>query len=250
LANNFNAPKAVTVAAVLYVLRSMIDDEIPLNAGCLENVEIIVPMGSMLNPTIGAAVVAGNVETSMCITNALFGAFGVMASSQPTMNNLTFGNAKHQYYETIAGGSGAGGLFDEVGQPVGGFNGTSMVQTHMTNSRLTDPEVLEKRFPVLLESFSIRLNSGGSGKFTGGLGGVRRIRFLEEMTLSILSNGRIFPAFGLNGGQNGAPGENWIVRASGTRQTLKHNDQIQVYEGDVIEIHTPGGGEFGLSDVS
>jgi 5-oxoprolinase (ATP-hydrolysing) len=250
LPNNFNAPKAVTVAAVLYVLRSMIDDEIPLNAGCLENVSIIVPKGSMLNPSSGAAVVAGNVETSMCITNALFGAFGVMASSQPTMNNLTFGNSKHQYYETIAGGSGAGGYFDQIGQNYGGFNGTSMVQTHMTNSRLTDPEVLEKRFPVILESFAVRPNSGGIGKYSGGDGGVRKIRFLEEMTLSILSNGRIFPAFGMSGGQHGAPGENWIVRANGERESLNHNDQIHVNEGDIIEIHTPGGGGFGQLDVS
>ena len=245
--NNFNAPKAVSVAAVLYVLRSLIDDEIPLNAGCLEPIEIRVPLGSMLNPLPGAAVVAGNVETSMCITNALFGALGVQASSQPTMNNLTFGNTQYQYYETIAGGSGAGGVWSSSGQYLGGFAGTSMVQTHMTNSRLTDPEVLESRFPVLLEEFSVRTGSGGSGQFKGGDGGVRTIKFLEEMTLSILSNGRIHPAFGAQGGGSGLPGENIVHRSNGEIERLDHSDQTQMKTGDRIEIKTPGGGGFGKS---
>ena len=165
LPNNFNAPRAITVAAVLYVFRSLVEDEIPLNAGCLKPLAIIVPEGCMLDPQPPAAVVAGNVETSTCVTNALYGALRVMAASQCTMNNFTFGNARHQYYETIAGGSGAGP----------GFDGTSVVQTHMTNSRLTDPEVLEFRFPVRLESYEIRAHSGGAGRWRGGDGGVRRI---------------------------------------------------------------------------
>jgi 5-oxoprolinase (ATP-hydrolysing) len=169
LPNNFNAPKAVTMAAVLYVFRTLVDDDIPLNAGCLKPLHVVVPEGCMLNPRSPAAVVAGNVETSMCVTNALYGALGVMAASQCTMNNFTFGNATHQYYETISGGSGAGP----------GLPGTSVVQTHMTNSRLTDPEVLEFRFPVRLDSYAIRAGSGGAGQWRGGDGGVRRVRFLE-----------------------------------------------------------------------
>ncbi|MFN5164120.1 MAG: hydantoinase B/oxoprolinase family protein, partial [Pseudomonadota bacterium] len=177
LPNNFNAPKAVTMAAVLYVFRTLVDDDIPLNAGCLKPLEVIVPEGCMLNPRPPAAVVAGNVETSMCITNALYGALGVMAASQCTMNNFTFGDAVHQYYETVSGGSGAGLLTDAQGRPTGGFDGTSVVQTHMTNSRLTDPEVLEFRFPVRLDSYAIRRGSGGAGRWRGGDGGVRRVRF-------------------------------------------------------------------------
>ena len=194
------------MAAVLYVFRTLVDDDIPLNAGCLKPLQVIIPPGSMLNPNPPASVVAGNVETSTCITNALFGALGVMAGSQPTMNNFTFGNARHQYYETISGGSGAGGVFDAAGVLTGGFNGTSVVQTHMTNSRLTDPEVLEFRFPVRLDSYDIRQGSGGAGRWTGGNGGVRRVRFLEAMTASILSNGRVHPAFGLAGGEAGSAG--------------------------------------------
>src|SRR3954463_629010 len=167
------------MAAVLYVFRTLVDDDIPLNAGCLKPLEVVIPEGCMLRPRYPAAVVAGNVETSQCITDALYGALGVLAASQGTMNNFTFGNARHQYYETIAGGSGAGPDFD----------GTSVVQTHMTNSRLTDPEVLEFRFPVRLESYQIRQGSGGTGKHKGGDGGVRKVRFLEKMTASILSNG-------------------------------------------------------------
>src|SRR5262249_38921564 len=194
--NNFNAPTAVCMAAVLYVFRTLVDDEIPLNAGCLKPLKVIIPPHSMLNPDPPASVVAGNVETSTCITNALYGALGVMAASQCTMNNFTFGNAKYQYYETISGGSGAGE----------GFDGTSVVQTHMTNSRLTDPEVLEFRFPVRLESYGIRQGSGGEGRHRGGDGGVRRVRFLERMTASILSNGREQGAFGLAGGGAGQVG--------------------------------------------
>jgi len=178
LSNNFNAPKAVCVAAVLYVFRTLVDDDIPLNAGCLKPLKIIVAEGSMLNPLPPASVVAGTVETSSCITNALFGALGVMAGSQPTMNNFTFGNQRYQYYETIAGGSAAGGRFDAHGELIGGFDGTSVVQTHMTNSRMTDPEVLEFRFPVRLESYALRQGSGGAGRYKGGDGGIRRVRIL------------------------------------------------------------------------
>jgi 5-oxoprolinase (ATP-hydrolysing) len=189
----------------------------------------------MLNPRPPGAVVAGNVETSTCITNALYGALGVMAASQCTMNNFTFGNARHQYYETIAGGSGAGE----------GFAGTSVVQTHMTNSRLTDPEVLEFRFPVRVESFEIRAGSGGGGRWRGGDGGVRAIRFLEPMTAAILSNGRREGAFGMAGGGAGAPGMNRIVRADGSESILRAVDQAQMYAGDVFVISTPGGGGYG-----
>jgi 5-oxoprolinase (ATP-hydrolysing) len=233
--NNFNAPTAVCMAAVLYVFRTLVDDDIPLNAGCLKPLQVIIPPGCMLNPNPPASVVAGNVETSTCITNALYGALGVMAGGQPTMNNFTFGNARHQYYETISGGSGAGE----------GFDGTSVVQTHMTNSRLTDPEVLEFRFPVRLESYEIRKDSGGAGRWRGGDGGVRRVRFLEPMTASILSNGRMHPAFGMAGGAPGAPGINRVVRADGRTEDLKHIGQAEMAVGDVFEIHTPGGGGFG-----
>ncbi|MBS4038083.1 MAG: hydantoinase B/oxoprolinase family protein [Hydrogenophaga sp.] len=234
-ANNFNAPTAVCMAAVLYAFRTLVDDDIPLNAGCLKPLEVIIPPGCMLNPNPPASVVAGNVETSTCITNALFGALGVMAGSQPTMNNFTFGDASHQYYETISGGSGAGD----------GYAGTAVVQTHMTNSRLTDPEILEFRFPVLLESYEIRRGSGGQGRWNGGEGGVRRIRFRQPMTASILSNGRVHPAFGLAGGSPGAPGINRVVRADGTVETLGHIAQVEMQPGDVFEIHTPGGGGYG-----
>ena len=235
LSNNFNAPKAVTMAAVLYVFRTLVDDDIPLNAGCMKPLHVIVPDGCMLNPRPPAAVVAGNVETSMCVTNALYGALGLMAASQCTMNNFTFGNAQHQYYETISGGSGAGP----------GFAGTSVVQTHMTNSRLTDPEVLEFRFPVLLESYALRSGSGGAGQWRGGDGGVRRVRFLEAMTASMLSNGRVVPAFGMAGGGAGALGVNRVERASGESQTLGHIASVEMQRGDVFVVETPGGGGFG-----
>ena len=234
--NNFNAPTAVCMAAVLYVFRSLVDDDIPLNAGCLKPLQVIIPAGSMLNPNPPASVVAGNVETSSCITNALYGALGVMAASQCTMNNFTFGNARYQYYETISGGSGAGD----------GFNGTSVVQTHMTNSRLTDPEVFEFRFPVRLESYEIRQGSGGAGKWQGGNGGVRRVKFLEPMTASILSNGRVHGAFGMAGGQAGQVGLNRVWRADGQTEELGHIGQAEMLPGDIFEISTPGGGGFGV----
>jgi 5-oxoprolinase (ATP-hydrolysing) len=247
--NNFNAPTAVCMAAVLYVFRTLVNDDIPLNAGCLKPIRVIIPTGSMLNPNPPASVVAGNVETSSCITNALYGALGVMAASQCTMNNFTFGNARYQYYETISGGSGAGALIDNTGQVVGGFNGTSVVQTHMTNSRLTDPEIFEFRFPVRLESYAIRAGSGGSGRWQGGDGGVRRVRFLEPMTASILSNGRIQASFGMAGGEPGLPGINRVVRSDGTVEDLGHIGQAEMQAGDVFEIHTPGGGGYGAPEA-
>jgi len=243
--NNFNAPLAVTTAAVLYVFRTLVDDEIPMNDGCLKPIEVRVPEGSMLNPRYPAAVVAGNVETSQCITNCLYGALGVMAGSAPTMNNFTFGNERYQYYETISGGSGAGGRFDGKGALVGGFDGTSVVQTHMTNSRLTDPEILETRFPVRLESFAIRAGSGGAGHWRGGDGAARRVRFLEPMTASILANGRVHPAFGVAGGEPGAPGVDRVERADGRVERLHHADSAQLDAGDVFVVETPGGGGFG-----
>jgi 5-oxoprolinase (ATP-hydrolysing) len=237
LADNFNAPRAVSTAAVLYVFRTLVDDDIPLNAGCLRPIEIVVPAGSMLDPQFPASVVAGNVETSMCITNALYGALGELAAAQCTMNNLTFGDAQLQYYETIAGGSGAGPDFD----------GTAAVQTHMTNSRLTDPEVLELRFPVRIERFAIRAGSGGAGAHRGGDGVVRRMRFLAPMTTSILSNGRVRGAFGLAGGSAGAPGVNRIERAGGAVEILGHLATAEMQPGDVFVIETPGGGGFGAA---
>jgi 5-oxoprolinase (ATP-hydrolysing) len=225
------------MAAVLYVFRTLVDDDIPLNAGCLKPLDVIVPEGCMLNPLPPSAVVAGNVETSTCVTNALYGALGVMAASQCTMNNFTFGNERHQYYETISGGSGAGH----------GFDGTSVVQTHMTNSRLTDPEVLEWRFPVLLESYALRAGSGGAGRWKGGDGGVRRVRFLEAMTASILSNGRRVPAFGITGGGAGALGVNRVERTDGRRETLQHIGSVEMAPGDVFVVETPGGGGCGTA---
>ena len=247
LTNNFNAPTAVCMAAVLYVFRTLVDDDIPLNAGCLKPLKVIIPAGSMLNPNPPASVVAGNVETSTCITNCLYGALGVMAGGQPTMNNFTFGNATHQYYETISGGSGAGGELDAQGKVVSGFNGTSVVQAHMTNSRMTDPEVLEFRFPVRLESYAIRQGSGGAGMFSGGNGGVRRVKFLKPMTASILSNGRVHPAFGMAGGSAGQVGINRVVRVGGRVEALAHIGSTEMEMGDVFEIHTPGGGGFGAA---
>ena len=246
LTNNFNAPTAVCMAAVLYVFRTLVNDDIPLNAGCLKPLDVIIPPGSMLNPHAPASVVAGNVETSTCITNALYGALGLMAAGQCTMNNFTFGNERHQYYETISGGSGAGALIDERGQVVGGFDGTSVVQTHMTNSRLTDPEVLEFRFPVRVDSYEIRPDSGGAGRWHGGDGGVRRVRFLEPMTASILSNGRHHGAFGMAGGSPGALGRNTVERADGSVEQLDHIGSAQMRPGDVFVIETPGGGGFGV----
>ena len=238
LPNNFNAPSAICMAAVLYVFRTLIDDDIPLNAGCLKPLNVIIPEGSMLNPRYPAAVVSGNVETSSCITNALYGALGVMASSPGTMNNFTFGNDRHQYYETISGGSGAGN----------GFDGTDVVQTHMTNSRLTDPEILEWRYPVRLDSYEIRPGSGGKGRWHGGNGGVRKIRFLEDMTASILSNNRIVPPFGADGGEPGACGRNLVIRADGRTEELGFVASVQMRPGDVFVIETPGGGGYGKAN--
>jgi 5-oxoprolinase (ATP-hydrolysing) len=233
--DNFNAPRAVTVAAVLYVFRTLIDEPIPLNAGCLRPIRIVVPPGSMLDPAFPGAVVAGNVETSQCIVDALYGALGLQAASQGTMNNFTFGNERYQYYETIAGGSGAGD----------GFDGASGVQTHMTNSRLTDPEVLETRFPVLLREFSLRRGSGGDGAFRGGDGLVRCVEFREPMTAAILSNRRRVAPFGLAGGGPAAKGENRVLRRDGRSEALAATAEVAVEAGDRILIATPGGGGFG-----
>ena len=235
LDNNFNAPLAITTAAVLYVFRTLVDEDIPLNQGCLEPVDIVVPQPSMLAPAYPAAVVAGNVETSQAVTDTIFGALGVMAAAQGTMNNLSFGNATYQYYETIGGGSGAGP----------GFHGASAVQTHMTNSHLTDPEVLESRFPVLLECFEIRSGSGGRGQYRGGDGARRRLRFLEPMEVMMLANRRQVPPYGLAGGSSGKVGCNWLERANGERLTLSGCDRAQAHSGDVFVVETPGGGGFG-----
>jgi 5-oxoprolinase (ATP-hydrolysing) len=235
--SNFNAPSAVAMAAVLYVFRTLVDDDIPLNAGCLKPIQVIIPEGCMLNPRHPAAVVAGNVETSQCVTDALYGALSAMGASQGTMNNFTFGNKRHQYYETISGGSGAGP----------GFDGTSVVQTHMTNSRLTDPEVLEWRFPVLLESFEIRSGSGGMGNHSGGNGAIRRVKFLEAMTAAILSGHRRVSPYGMAGGQPGATGRNHVERASGESLELSGCAEVNMQPGDVFVIETPGGGGFGVS---
>ena len=233
--NNFNAPLSITRAATLYVFRTLVDDAIPLNEGCLKPIRLIVPEGSMLNPRHPAAVVAGNVETSQAVVDALYGALGVLAGSQGTMNNFTFGDDARQYYETIAGGSGAGP----------GFDGAAAVQTHMTNSRLTDPEVLESRFPVLLEDFSIRRGSGGAGANRGGDGAVRRVRFLEPLTAAILSNHRRTAPFGAAGGEDGAPGVNRIERADGAVEMLAATAEVEMAPGDVFVIETPGGGGYG-----
>jgi len=232
---NFNAPAAVCRAAVLYVLRTLVDENIPLNDGCLEPVEIVLPEASMLNPRPPHAVVAGNVETSQTITDCLYGALQVLAASQGTMNNLTFGNERYQYYETICGGAGAGPDFD----------GADAVHTHMTNSRLTDPEILEWRFPVVLERFSIRRGSGGHGRHRGGDGVRREIRFEEPMTLAILSGHRVVPPFGLAGGKPGKPGRNWVERAGGGRKVLSGTDKCEVGPGDRFVVETPGGGGYG-----
>ncbi|SLN37118.1 Acetophenone carboxylase gamma subunit [Oceanibacterium hippocampi] len=235
---NYNAPTAVCMAAVLYVFRCLVEGDIPLNAGCLKPLDVIIPEPSMLRPHYPAAVVAGNVETSQCITDCLFGALGVMAAAQGTMNNFTFGNEQYQYYETICGGSGAGPDFD----------GTSAVHTHMTNARLTDPEILEWRFPVRLESFEIRRGSGGRGRHNGGDGTLRRIRFLEPMTAALLSSHRKVPPFGLAGGENGAVGAQWVERTDGSIETLEGRDRTDMAVGDIFVIQTPTGGGYGVAD--
>ncbi len=250
--NNFNAPSAICMAAVLYVFRTLVDDDIPLNAGCLKPLNVIIPDGSMLKPHFPASVVSGNVETSSCITNALYGALGVMASAQGTMNNFTFGNARYQYYETISGGSGAGIVDKSTNGGAGshdegfeGFDGTDVVQTNMTNSRLTDPEVFEFRFPVRLESYEIRAGSGGAGRWHGGNGGVRKVRFLEAMTAAMLSNNRIVPPFGMAGGAPGALGRNVVIRSDGREEIVPHVGSAEMQPGDVFVIETPGGGGYG-----
>ncbi len=233
--SNFNAPMSVTRAAVLYVFRTLIAERIPLNAGCMEPIRLIIPHGCLLNPRYPAAVVAGNVETSQCITNALYGALGTIAGSQCTMNNLTFGNDELQYYETICGGSGAGPDFD----------GTDAVHTHMTNSRMTDPEVLEARFPVLIREFSIRCGSAGAGRQHGGNGVVRRVEFRTPMTVAILSNNRLTKPFGLHGGEPGQAGRNLVRRADGRMEAVDSVDELQLEVGDTLIIETPGGGGYG-----
>lgn len=238
LPDNFNAPRSITRAAALYVLRTLIDDAIPMNDGCLRPVTLVVPEGSMLNPRPGAAVVAGNVETSQVVTDALFAATGRLAPSQGTMNNFTFGNERHQYYETICGGSGAGPDHD----------GTSAVQTHMTNSRLTDPEILETRLPVRLEEFSIRRGSGGAGRHRGGDGVVRRVTFLEPMRANILAGRRKVAPRGLAGGGDALAGQNWVERADGTCEELGATGSADMRAGDAFVILTPGGGGFGVAD--
>jgi 5-oxoprolinase (ATP-hydrolysing) len=238
LESNFNAPSAVVYAAALYVFRTLVDADIPLNAGCLKPLHIVIPEGCMLNPRPPAATVAGNVETSQCITDTLYGALGVMAASSGTMSNFTFGNAQYQYYETISGGSGAGP----------GFHGCDTVQVHMTNSRLTDPEVLEWRFPVRVEEHSIRRGSGGRGNWNGGAGATRRIRFLEPMNGAVLSGHRRVPPYGMEGGEPGGLGRNWVERASGERIELSYADEIEMKAGDVFVIETPGGGGYGASE--
>ncbi|MFG3499069.1 hydantoinase B/oxoprolinase family protein [Streptomyces sp. NPDC047928] len=232
---NTNAPRSVVLAAVLYVFRTLVADDIPLNSGCLEPLRVVVPDGSMLAPTYPAATVAGNVETSQAVTGALYAALGVQAEGSGTMNNVTFGNDRVQYYETVASGSGAGD----------GFDGADAVQTHMTNSRLTDPEVLEWRYPVRVESFAVRRGSGGRGRWRGGDGVVRRIRFLEPMTVALLTGHRRVPPYGMAGGEPGALGVNAVERADGTVQPLDGVDVVEVAPGDVLAVSTPGGGGYG-----
>jgi 5-oxoprolinase (ATP-hydrolysing) len=235
LPGNFNAPSSVAMAAVLYVLRTLVADDIPLNSGCLKPVTVIIPPGCMLAPAYPAAVAAGNVETSQAITGALYAALRVMAEGSGTMNNVTIGNERHQYYETVASGSGAGD----------GFAGTDVVQTHMTNSRLTDPEVLEWRYPVRLERYAIRRGSGGRGRWRGGDGGRREIRFGEPMTVTTLAGHRRVAPYGMAGGSPGARGRHWIERADGTVIPMAGCDSVKAGPGDLFVLETPGGGGYG-----
>jgi 5-oxoprolinase (ATP-hydrolysing) len=237
---NFNAPEPVTRAAVLYAFRVMVEGDIPMNAGCLRPINIVIPPGSMLSPRYPAAVVAGNVETSQHVTDCLFGALGALASAQGSMNNLTFGNARYQYYETICSGAPAGVFNDGTG-----FDGADGVHTHMTNSRLTDPEILEFRYPVLLEDFHIREGSGGHGKWSAGGGTERTLRFLEEMDCAILSSHRKVPPHGLMGGSPGELGRTRVRRANGTIETLAGCDQTTMRPGDAVIVTTPTGGGYG-----
>ncbi|MDE0514151.1 MAG: hydantoinase B/oxoprolinase family protein [Gammaproteobacteria bacterium] len=234
---NYNAPAAVCKAAILYVFRTLVNDDIPLNEGCLKPIELILPQRSMITPEYPAAVMAGNIEVSQAITNALYGALGVMAASQGTMNNIFYGNERYQNYDTVCGGTGAG-----PDHP-----GTSAVHSHMTNTRMTDPEVLESRFPVRLEEFSIRRGSGGAGRYSGGNGVVRKLRFLEPMTVTVLSSHRLVPPFGLAGGGPGRCGNNYIVRTGGDAVQIKGNDEVKMNAGDLFVMETPGGGGFGKS---
>jgi 5-oxoprolinase (ATP-hydrolysing) len=236
--DTFNAPEPITRACVLYVFRTLVDDDIPLNAGCLRDIEIIVPEGSMLAPRYPAAVAAGNVETSQTIVNCLYGALGVLGSAQGTMNNLTFGNARTQYYETVCSGAPAGP----------GFDGVAAVQTHMTNSRLTDPEVLELRYPVLLERFEIRRGSGGRGKWRAGDGTLRVIRFLESMECALLTGFRRVRPFGLGGGEPGEAGANFVRRKNGQLESLDACAQTVLEPGDAVIIRTPTGGGYGPAE--
>ena len=236
--NNYNAPRPVTRAAVLYVFRVMVDEPIPMNAGCLKPIEIVIPEGSMLSPEYPAAVIAGNVETSQIVTNCLFGALTAMGPSQGTMNNLIFGDDVYQYYETICSGSPAGP----------GFNGTSAVHVHMTNTRLTDPEILELRYPVVLDEFSIRRGSGGRGKWTAGDGIYREIRFLREMTLTLLTSYRDVRPYGLEGGEPGQCGVNYARRLDGTLEKLKGCDETILKVGEAVVLKTPTGGGFGAPE--
>jgi 5-oxoprolinase (ATP-hydrolysing) len=240
LPSNFNAPSSVAMAAVLYVFRTLVDDDIPLNSGCLKPLHVVIPPGSMLSPEYPAAVVAGNVETSQAVTGALYAALGVQAEGSGTMNNITFGNDRHQYYETVASGSGAGD----------GFPGADVVQTHMTNSRLTDPEVLEWRYPVRLDSYEIRPGTGGAGRWRGGNGGRRRIRFLEAMTVTTLSGHRRTPPYGMAGGEPGALGRHWVERADGSVTAMRGCDSVPVGHADVFVLETPGGGGYGSPQVT
>jgi 5-oxoprolinase (ATP-hydrolysing) len=232
---NLNAPASVCKAAVLYVFRCLINEDIPLNHGFLKPLKITIPDNSILKPNYPAAVVAGNVETSQIIVDTLFGALGIQAGSQGTCNNFTFGDNEHQYYETLCGGTGASA----------NYNGCDAIHSHMTNSRLTDPEVLEQRFPVLLESFCICKGSGGTGKHRGGNGAQRRLQFLQPMTASIISGQRKTTPFGLEGGKPGQCGDNFIERINGQIEQLSSSDQADMEKGDVFVITTPGGGGFG-----
>lgn len=236
-AGNYNAPLSICRAAVLYVFRTLVGSSIPMNEGCMKPINVIVPVGTMINPSYPAAVIAGNTEVSQAITETLYGALGVLAGSQGTMNNFVYGNDVHQNYETICGGAGAGD----------GFDGASAVHTHMTNTRMTDPEVLETRYPVRVDEFSIRNGSGGEGKHKGGDGVVRKLRFLEPMTATVLTSHRVERPFGVNGGGDGAPGENWVIRANGSEERLDGNDSREMGVNDVFVLKTPGGGAYGAA---
>ena len=235
---NFNAPAPICRACVLYVFRTLVGAGIPMNSGCMKPLRVVLPQGSLLNPRWPAAVVAGNVETSQCIVDTLYAALRVMAAAQGTMNNVTFGNDQYQYYETVCGGSGAGPAFD----------GASAVHTHMTNSRLTDPEVLELRYPVLLREFRRRPDSGGNGRHRGGDGAFRSIEFLEPMELAILSNRRRIAPFGLDNGEDGAPGRARVIRSDGSIRQMSARDKTHVEAGDLFVLETPGGGGYGAPD--